>query len=100
MRSNGSRTANFHTKNGSQKHKIKTATPGKRPGLEVPVGSMLEAMCAIHMSSYVDSPVKDRGWLMLIGPPGVLKTSFLEVIEDNYHNAISASNLNTTGDEC
>lgn len=57
---------------------------------------MLEAICAIHMSSYVDSPVKDRGGLILVGPPGVLKTSFLDIVEDNYHNAISASNLNTT----
>lgn len=57
---------------------------------------LLEAICAIHLASYVDGPVKDKGGLMLVGPPGMLKTTFLDVLDHNYHNALSASNLNTT----
>jgi hypothetical protein len=58
---------------------------------------LLEAICALHLASYVhDSPVHDRGGLMLVGPPGMLKTTFLDVLDTNYHNAIAASNLNTT----
>lgn len=33
---------------------------------------------------------------MLVGPPGVLKTTFLDVLDENYHNAYTCSNLNTT----
>lgn len=29
---------------------------------------------------------------MLVGPPGVLKTTLLDVLDDNYHNALSISN--------
>ena len=96
MAKNGSRGRAPHRKTALQKSEAKTPKTRQPGSLEVPVESMLEAICAIHMASYVDSPVKDRGGLMLIGPPGVLKTSLLDVVGDNYHNAISASNLNTT----
>ncbi len=58
----------------------------------VKVGTMMEAICAIHLSSYVDSPYRDRGGLMIVGPPGVLKTTLLDVLDDNFHNALSISN--------
>lgn len=58
--------------------------------------ALLEAICALHLASYVDGPVKDRGGAMLVGPPGMLKTTFLDVLDLNYHNVLSASNLNTT----
>jgi hypothetical protein len=54
----------------------------------------IEAICACHLASYVRGPVKDRGGLMLVGPPGALKTTFLDALE-NYHNTVTASNLNT-----
>jgi hypothetical protein len=63
---------------------------------EVRAEIILEAICALHLSSYVKGPVRDRGGLMLVGPPGVLKTTFLDVLDENYHNTISASNLNTS----
>jgi hypothetical protein len=63
---------------------------------EVKAETILEAICAFHLSSYVSGPVRDRGGLMLVGPPGVLKTTLLDVLDENYHNTISASNLNTT----
>ncbi len=61
----------------------------------VTVESMLEVICAMHLASYVDGPVEDRGGLMLVGPPGNLKTTLLDVLDENFASAISCSNLNT-----
>lgn len=57
--------------------------------------TLCECICALHLSSYVESPFTDRGGLILVGPPGVLKTTFLDVLDDNYSTALSYSNLNT-----
>jgi hypothetical protein len=61
---------------------------------ELKARALLEAICAIHLSSYVESPVQDRGGLMIVGPAGVLKTTFLDIL-DEYPNAVCSSNLNT-----
>jgi hypothetical protein len=68
----------------------------KRPGAhkEVRTETILEAVCACHLASYVPGPVEDRGGVMFIGPPGVLKSTFLDVL-DEFHNAAIISNLNT-----
>ncbi len=58
----------------------------------VSVNSMIEGLCAVHLASYVMSPSHDRGGVMLVGPPGVLKTSMLDVLDQNYQNALSVSN--------
>ena len=58
----------------------------------VNVEDMVEAICALHISSYVTSPYRDRGGLMLIGPAGVLKTTLLDVLDNNYSNALAVSN--------
>lgn len=58
----------------------------------VEVECLVEAICGIHLASYVRSPYKDRGGLMLTGPAGVLKTTMLDVLDNNYHNALSISN--------
>lgn len=63
---------------------------------QVPLSALLEAICAIHLSSYVHGPVEDRGGLMVVGPPGALKTTAIDVLDANYHNAVTVSNLNTT----
>lgn len=59
---------------------------------KVSVNALVEGICGIHLASYVAAPYKDRGGLMLVGPPGVLKTTLLDVLDDNYHNALSISN--------
>ena len=59
---------------------------------KISVNTLVEGICAIHLASYVAAPYKDRGGLMLVGPPGVLKTTLLDVLDDNYHNALSISN--------
>ena len=55
---------------------------------------IIEALCACHLASYVTAPVLDRGGIMIVGPPGALKTTFLAVL-DSYHNTMVASALNT-----
>lgn len=56
------------------------------------VETLVEAICSLHIASYVESPYKDRGGLMLVGPAGVLKTTLLDVLDNNYHNALAISN--------
>jgi hypothetical protein len=58
----------------------------------VRIEAMIEAICAMHISSYVESPYKDRGGVMLVGPTGVMKTTILDVLDNNYHNSLSISN--------
>ena len=88
------RGALAHT-NGALTPEVRHSNRSQWTG-EVRAEALLEAICALHLASYVDGPVKDKGGLMLVGPPGVLKTTFLDVLDNNYHNVMSASNLNTT----
>jgi hypothetical protein len=55
---------------------------------------LLEIMCAAHLGNMVEGPFQDRGGVMLVGPPGVLKTTFVNVIDQQYHDAISLSDVN------
>lgn len=68
-------------------------TPKQKP---VRLEAILEVVCAIHLASFVTSPVEDRGGLMIVGPPGSLKSTAIDILDANYHNAVSVSNLNTT----
>jgi len=61
----------------------------------VSVEAMLEVICAFHLAGYVGGPVADRGGLMLVGPPGNLKTTLLDVLDEHFSDALSFSNLNT-----
>jgi hypothetical protein len=56
------------------------------------IGSLIEVLSAIHLSSFINSPFPDRGGIMLVGPPGSLKTAISEVL-DNYPSAIILSDL-------
>lgn len=55
---------------------------------------LLEVLCAAHLSTYVDSPFAERGGLMLVGPPGALKSTFLDVLDGQYHDAVTMSDIN------
>lgn len=57
------------------------------------VQCFLEAIIACHLSSYVESPFPERGGLMLVGPPGVLKSAMLSVL-DTYADALILSDVN------
>lgn len=58
------------------------------------VGVLLEVLCAVHLSSYVEAPFHDRGGLMIVGPPGVLKSTFLALLDKNYNDVVSVSDIN------
>lgn len=58
------------------------------------VGVLLEIICCTHLSSLVESPFQDRGGLVLVGPPGVLKSTFLGLLDHNYNDAVSLSDIN------
>lgn len=62
----------------------------------VSLSTLCEVTCAMHLASYVKSPLEDRGGLMLVGPPGALKTTALLYLDKHYTNALSYSMLNTT----
>jgi len=55
--------------------------------------SLVEVICAIHLGSYVEGFNQHRGGLMLVGPPGVMKSSFLDFLEP-YPDAVILSDLN------
>lgn len=67
---------------------------GKWTGV-VRAETLMEAICALHLASYVSGPTREYGGLMIMGPPGQLKTTLLDVLDD-YPNTITSSNLNTT----
>lgn len=58
------------------------------------VSILLEVLCAVHLSSYVEAPFHDRGGLMIVGPPGVLKSTFLALLDKNYNDALLISDIN------
>lgn len=55
--------------------------------------TLLEIISGVHLSSFVDSPFKEHGGLMLVAPPSSLKSAFEEVI-DFYRDAIILTDLN------
>lgn len=65
------------------------------PNNAVPIRAFIECLCAAHLSTYVEAPFKDVGGIVVVGPPGSLKTSMLKVV-CQYPNAIETSDLNVT----
>lgn len=61
---------------------------------ELPVRVFVEVLTAIHLSSYVKSDFSDRGGLIIVGPPGVWKTTLLNIVDTCYHDALHISDLN------
>lgn len=57
--------------------------------------TLFRCLSAVHLASYVESPFESRGGLMLVSPPGCLKTSILMAIANSWQNAIPVSDLNT-----
>lgn len=56
---------------------------------------MIHTMYAVHLASYVEAPVHDRGGVILVGPPAVFKTAIIDVLDRHYYNVISLSDANT-----
>lgn len=55
---------------------------------------LVEVVSAVHLSSYVEGRFTERGGLMIVGPPGVLKTTFISVLDRHYEDAIMLSDVN------
>lgn len=55
---------------------------------------LIEVICAAHLGGMVEGPYQERGGIMLVGPPAVLKTTFVEIIERWYADAIMVSDIN------
>lgn len=55
---------------------------------------LIEILCAAHLGSRVESPFTDRGGLMLVGPPAVLKSTFVSVLDTHYQDAVMVSDIN------
>lgn len=55
--------------------------------------NLLRSICALHLSSYVESPFDSCGGLMLVAAPEALKTSFLSIM-DRYPNTLPLSDIN------
>jgi hypothetical protein len=58
----------------------------------VNIEPFVEGICACHLASYVESPYRDRGGLMVVGPAGVMKSTILDVLDNNYANSLTISN--------
>lgn len=55
---------------------------------------LVEVLCAAHLGNMVEGPFLERGGIMLVGPPGVLKTTFVSVLDQQYQDAIMLSDIN------
>lgn len=76
------------------KAKVKSLSAAPPASTELPMRILVECLCASHVASYVRSEFQDRGGIILVGPPGVLKTTFLEFVGRVYHDALAISDIN------
>jgi hypothetical protein len=77
-----------HSGAGPMKREVKWGGP-------IEAQTLFRCLCAVHLSSYVDTPFSSRGGLMLVSPPGSMKTSILMAVANSWPNAIPVSDLNT-----
>ncbi len=55
---------------------------------------LVEIICAAHLGYMVEGPFNERGGLMIVGPPAVLKTTFVSVLDRYYQDAVMMSDIN------
>lgn len=56
--------------------------------------SLIEIIDAAHLTSFITSPFPQRGALMVVGPPGSMKTTFIRVALSEHPSALFLSDLN------
>lgn len=61
------------------------------------LNEFVEVMCAAHLSSYVESPFRDRGGIMVVGAPATLKSTITFVLDRAYNDVVALSDANTKG---
>lgn len=57
-------------------------------------GTLLEILDAAHLSKHVQTPFKQRGGIMIIGPPATLKTTFIASVFEDHYDALVMSDIN------
>lgn len=55
---------------------------------------LLEFLDAAHLTQYVESPYKQRGGIMIVGPPNTMKSTFIEMALSEYPNRLILSDVN------
>lgn len=83
-----------HVRHRAKPHRNGADTRPRTRAHEITFEEYLECLCAVHLSSYVDSPFKERSGLFIIGPPSVFKTTFLEVAQVHYRDTVVLSDVN------
>lgn len=59
------------------------------------ISVLVEAIAAVHLAGYVEeSQWPERGGLMLVGPPGTLKSTLLQILDRTYSDVLVISDLN------
>lgn len=58
------------------------------------ITDFIEVTAAIHLSSRVDSEFQDRGGMIVVGPPGSLKSTVIMVVGEHYPDALMLSDIN------
>lgn len=56
---------------------------------------LMEIICAVHLSHYVEGALEQRGGLMLIAPPGALKSTLAETVH-MYPDALLLTDVNVS----
>lgn len=56
--------------------------------------TLIEVIDCAHLTSFITSPFPQRGALMIVGPPGSMKTTFIRVALSEHPSALFLSDLN------
>lgn len=56
---------------------------------------LVEIICAVHLAPYVEGTLEQRGGLMLVAPPGALKSTLVEMTH-TYPDALSLTDVNVS----
>jgi hypothetical protein len=56
--------------------------------------TLIEVIDCAHLTSFIHSPFPQRGALMLVGPPGTMKTTFIRSALQEYPSVLSLGDLN------
>jgi hypothetical protein len=56
--------------------------------------TLIEILDAAHLTSFIESPFPQRGAIMIVGPPGAMKTTFIRTGLSEYPGALILGDLN------
>lgn len=62
-------------------------------GTALKLDSLVEVLIAFHLTSYVDSPMQDRGGIALVAPPGSLKSSVINSCYEDFSDTLALSDI-------